>query len=458
MAEESTVKRPRASGEVLDFLLQEFEENQNPSPEQRKTISERTNMTEKAVRIWFQNRRAKLRKLERMGKPVKSPTVSAKPYLIPGSDFSLRLSSYSNLGTGSNLMPIELNEKYCFIDCLSLSVGLWQRIKTGHDDSTLPQQLINLSPFTLNTVMSSVDLMVILLRKNSEVNYFFLAVSNNSKILFRIFYPTSLVLLSLLLDNSVQKESNELRLLLLRRPRFSVYFFNGVNSNLNQWLICDDFSEGQQVSLAFYAPGGTSTPHVLVGNRSSLDFLSNFISEHSTVANAFPSVSSNVNETPQSDFQSRVDEHTVQDVDFQIKHELQSWENTPRSDVDFKVKPPHSETNEKSLDSPTSPHPSSQAENKPEKKKSEYDVFADGETPDFFSTVQTPSSHHIGAHATAEDDHLAQPFDEKKVFTEETYNFLHTDTADTNVHPGDFIVHSPEAAQVDSYIDYGGHY
>ena len=112
---------------------------------------------------------------------------------------------------------------------------------------------------------------------NDEINYFFSAISNNSKILFRIFYPISSVLHSSILDSSLSKENNEMRLNLARKPKFSVYFFNGVNANLNQWSICDDFSEGQQVSSAFYAPGGTSTPHVLVGAKNSLQFLNNYI-------------------------------------------------------------------------------------------------------------------------------------------------------------------------------------
>lgn len=45
MAEESSNKRTRASGEVLEYLLREFDKNQNPTPDQRKEISERTNMS-----------------------------------------------------------------------------------------------------------------------------------------------------------------------------------------------------------------------------------------------------------------------------------------------------------------------------------------------------------------------------------------------------------------------------
>lgn len=299
--ENSSSKRTRASGEVLDFLLQEFDRNHNPSPEQRKEISDKTSMSEKAVRIWFQNRRAKLRKFERMsklgnGKVRKSyggsgltttNGVANGSTAFPATDSihssrsnSLSLHDYISPNHTGNL-PIELNDNYCFIDCSSLSVGSWQRIKSGyHDETALRSNLVNLSPFTLNSTLVTVDLLVILSKKNSEINYFFLAISNNSKILFRIFYPISSILTCSLLDNNINKENNELRLSLSHQPKFSVYFFNGINSNSNQWSICEDFSEGQQVSQAFFSEGGTSIPHVLVGVKNSLQYLNSFILEN----------------------------------------------------------------------------------------------------------------------------------------------------------------------------------
>lgn len=340
MAEESSLKRTRASGEVLDYLLREFENNQTPSPDQRKEISERTNMSEKAVRIWFQNRRAKLRKFERLGKPVKPPQTSGGTHRMLSTTLS-RSNLTTNVSTAAlnanSSMSPELNEKYCFVDCSSLSVGSWQRIKSGqHDWDLLKKSMVNLSPFTLNDVMTNVDLMVILSRKNNEINYFFSAVSNNAKILFRIFYPVSSVLSCTLLDNNFSKENMELRLNLYHKPKFSVYFFNGASSGLNQWSICDDFSEGQQVSLAFYAPGGTLTPHVLVGVKELLDFLHLFVQENSHIKSEEPLFSRTASDQhsaiaadyPQGDFAINPDiptkEMLVLDTPeggFQLKHE-----------------------------------------------------------------------------------------------------------------------------------------
>ncbi|EER30332.1 predicted protein [Candida tropicalis MYA-3404] len=275
-----TQKRIRATGEALEFLISEFQKNANPSPEHRKYISQKACMNEKAVRIWFQNRRAKQRKFERQRLRVNSTGGV--------NDFTTGLMKMSN-----NSIPIQINDKYCFINCSSLSVGSWQRIKTGiFNESLLKNNLINLSPFVLNQVMNNVDLLIILSKKNSELNYFFSAISNNSKILFRIFYPlNSIVKCSVFKNNfnSNLENSSEIRLNLNFQPKFSVYFFNNdsttPNAMQNQWSICDDFSEGQQVSQAYTkvydgAIEENSTPHVLVGSTRALQFLSNYISHY----------------------------------------------------------------------------------------------------------------------------------------------------------------------------------
>lgn len=464
MAEDSSSKRTRASGEVLEYLLREFEQNQNPSPEQRKEISERTNMPEKAVRIWFQNRRAKLRKFERMGKSVQKLATPAS-YGRPNGSMA---SSRSNLSTsismshmnGGMSIPTELNENYCFVDCSSLSVGSWQRIKTGLLESKdLSSSLINLSPFTLNNVMNNVDLMVIMSKKNFEINYFFSAIANNSKILFRIFYPITSIASCSLLDNNIKKDDNELRLNLSYKPKFSVYFLNGVNANLNQWSICDDFSEGQQVSTAFYAPGGTSTPHVLVGLKKSLAFLHTFIRDNVPTqtkdffgTSVLPEVSDagqhspaqmpgsmsnsdagdyEADTTPSVDFHgfahpgAAVDEKgplimsnpSDNKNGFQIQHENE-WHDTPRSD-DFAGRPvsPIGDFDNQSHSSSGSHTSAAQPKYSmrdskiaesiselPEEKKHSNDyseIFT--ESPDFFSTVQTPTSKIAGLQSGAQN-------------------------------------------------------
>lgn len=330
-------KRIRATGEVLNFLILEFEKNPSPSPDRRKFISQQAQMNGKAVRIWFQNRRAKQKKHERSLRQAQSSVSSASSSSSSSSSTTSSLSTAPTTVTDSSSfgkhlashhttfdfiqkhVPIEINDKYSFIDCTSLSVGSWQRIKSGiHKQLLLQNNLINLSPFNLNNVMQQVDLLVLLSRKNHELNYFFLAHANDSKILFRIFYPLSAISHCSLHDNLVQHsdnggndvcDSNELKIHLCHQPKFSVYFFNGLNSSTNQWSICDDFSEGQQVSRAYSSTvdkeykfkdfetttatgeegeddeseeqdeGNSDVPHVLVGSKIALNYLSSYISQ-----------------------------------------------------------------------------------------------------------------------------------------------------------------------------------
>lgn len=278
----SGAKRTRALGEVLDYLLREFDVNHNPPPDQRKLIANHTGMLEKAVRIWFQNRRAKLRKVEKRNKDAN------------GKHF-VGLTSKSV--TALALSPLDINEKYSLVDCLLLSVGLWQRVKTGqHDIDTMRQGFVNLLPFVVNQMMTNVDLLVILSKKNYEINYFFSAITNNLKILFRIFYPVSLVVQCLVLNNhltQLMSNSSELRVVLSAQPKFSVYFFNRNHQNNNQWLICDDFLEGQQVSQAITTSdrGASTTPHVIVGLKLLLLFLNAYILENNQMLALAPPTS-----------------------------------------------------------------------------------------------------------------------------------------------------------------------
>ncbi|ODQ58884.1 hypothetical protein WICANDRAFT_24602, partial [Wickerhamomyces anomalus NRRL Y-366-8] len=55
-------KRRRTSPLELSILQAEFEKGQTPNRTRRLDIAKRVNMTEKAIQIWFQNRRQTLRR------------------------------------------------------------------------------------------------------------------------------------------------------------------------------------------------------------------------------------------------------------------------------------------------------------------------------------------------------------------------------------------------------------
>jgi len=280
---ENTQKRTRASGEVLALLVNEFNKNANPNAQTRKRISEQTGMPERSVRIWFQNRRAKSRKLEKIQANEKED-----PY-------TFGVGSYVSSATRYDNIPLTLNNNYFFIDAKSLTVGSWKRIKSGNlsnDNIFNVKNLSNLSPFSINEIMNnSTDLMIVISRKNFEINYFFSAITDTSKILFRIFYPISLVnncSISISSEGDEPNDSNnnnnnnvcELKLVLNKPPKFAVYFSQAMAQNINQWSICDDFSEGHQVNDAFI--GGSGLPHVFTGLEQSLKFMNSFILDYNS--------------------------------------------------------------------------------------------------------------------------------------------------------------------------------
>lgn len=457
-------KRTRASGEVLNYLLREFETNHNPSAEQRKEISDRTNMSEKAVRIWFQNRRAKMRKNERQGRQSESIDSSR--------------SNSVNVRERRKYLSFDLNDKYCFIDCTSLSVGSWQRVKSGyHEESALKQDLINLSPFTVNKVMENFDLLVIVSKKNLEINYFFSAMSENSKILFRIFYPIASILSCSLLDNNIDKECSEVRVTLSHQPKFSVNFYNGVNSSSNQWSICSDFSEGQQVSSAH---GDSAIPHVLVGTKDSICFLNDFILEknqqHQANYMINDTVSPSINQVEHMDSINQPESHyfSNQNSDEEMREDDFNYDAVEETGINPSV-PIWNADNElkanglsllgqfTSNTSPVSLGSDITNQKKPEINSFHYNEMFSANTPDFLNSSATPniilsttpgnmdedsrSNQHVHNHSPYQNVTNNEPFE--PVPTDQTFDF-----PVVNEYSGlDHSNHSP-ADNLDSFIDY----
>jgi hypothetical protein len=325
-------KRTRASGEILDYLMNEFLKNSNPTTLMRKEISSKTGMPERSVRIWFQNRRAKARKMEKLNqKDSNNPDsnnndiqdineLDKENTLINDinnneddrntKDLELNLTknNMKNALSKMNTLPIEINGKYHLIECKSLSVGNWQRIRSGYVKSESLKKLNNLSPRLLSEIMSTTDLLVILSKKDQELNYFFSGVFQNEKVLFRIFYPIVNILKCSLLNqtqsmNNVENYNNDYTETLLQvelgaSPQFAVFFSRDPSTgeeNANQWSICEDFSEGQQVATAYIGEGGTNLPHILSDDLGRLKYLSTLISSLNKLETTSNSSSNNNN-------------------------------------------------------------------------------------------------------------------------------------------------------------------
>lgn len=347
----SQQKRSRASGEMLDYLMSEFAKHPNPSAQTRKEISVKTGMPERSVRIWFQNRRAKARKMvklnqkdpqnsqliQHMGQNLNSnlgtetQNISSRssfsnispldgPRNYPDNPGSNPINSYDHHNNSEknndynnqqqdmtsalnkmNNLPLEIKGKYYLIECKGLSVGTWQRIRAGYVKTDSLDRLNNLSPKVISEIMKSTDLIVILSKKDQELNYFFSGSFNNERVLFRIFYPVMSILKCSLLNQTQQMINNsnnrnknnnqennnlqqqfepngsELHLELGASPQFAVHLFSANSANSNQWSICEDFSEGQQVANAFMGPGGTGQPHILNDDIGRLTYLNTLI-------------------------------------------------------------------------------------------------------------------------------------------------------------------------------------
>ncbi|KAH3667979.1 hypothetical protein OGAPHI_001733 [Ogataea philodendri] len=302
-------RRSRASGEILSLLVAEFNRNSNPNTNVRKDIASRTGMTERSVRIWFQNRRAKARKMEKLYQNNGSLHLTDSNARDPQSEPLVKDTQIQNHSHDASMpkrkIEIEINERYSLIDCVSVSVGPWQRIRSGYLDPDSLREVPNLSPRVVYDLMNTTDLLIMLSKKDHELNYFFSGVFQNEKVLFRIFFPLATVLTCSLLNyrtqNSEQREATadsteQVQLQLAAPPKFAVHFLKDLTTGKehhNQWSMCEDFSEGQQVVAAFVGEGGTEIPHILTGSLEFLQYLNTFIGTATKVGrpSSFPAPS-----------------------------------------------------------------------------------------------------------------------------------------------------------------------
>lgn len=392
----SRLRRQRAKGETLNILKREFEKNQSPSIQQRKSLSERIGMTEKSVTIWFQNRRAKLKKKKlkeeqerarnknknknyknknRNSKKLKRNNSNRSDSDGYNSESDSDSSSNNNYSYGNSSsynsdnnscssttdnssdnqmdsddsdsrsnstsfcrrvalfdnIPLNINKDYYLMDICSLTVGTWNRMKSGSltkKKLKLVKNLRNLSPRSINDIMSNMtDFLVIISKKNFEINYFFSATTKNNNILFRVFFAIDSITncsLSLESDDIINSNHNthdnnsnsnqasskssrgsdskrsiqnladmngnefgELKITVDKSPNFAVYFSEDkLMESTNQWSICEDFSEGKQVNDAYI--GGSNLPHVLKGLQDSLRFMNSLILDYKSTNQVLP--------------------------------------------------------------------------------------------------------------------------------------------------------------------------
>ena len=342
--------RSRIPRGTLDILLKEFQINSSPNSSDRKRIAAQCNIEEKRVRIWFQNKRAKLKKLQNSIQN-NNENFGNENYNTLQQQNQAGNTYDPNYGIFEDKFEIEplfdnvpwgLNHNYHFIDSSSVSVGGWKRLKNGHlsnedengveiDNShvmELVTNLSNLSPRSIDSIMGdATDLLLIISKKNNEINYFFSAIADDRRILFRVFFPIyTVVNCSISVskerpdtgmesdnnnnnnnknlntpdksdskknygneakdeededeDDENEEELSQLSLMLNKPPKFAVYFTDGDENDDNQWNICDDFSEDKQVSMSFM--GSYEIPHIITGLEDSLKKMNSLILEYNS--------------------------------------------------------------------------------------------------------------------------------------------------------------------------------
>ncbi|KAI8350702.1 Homeodomain-like protein, partial [Mortierella sp. GBAus27b] len=55
-------RRRRLTTEESDFLLQQFGMNERPTAQEREGFAKHLNLDRRTIQVWFQNRRAKLKR------------------------------------------------------------------------------------------------------------------------------------------------------------------------------------------------------------------------------------------------------------------------------------------------------------------------------------------------------------------------------------------------------------
>ncbi|THU83409.1 homeobox-domain-containing protein, partial [Dendrothele bispora CBS 962.96] len=111
-------KRCRVTPEQLIHLQRYFTSDRSPTAARRREISELLGMEERQTQIWFQNRRAKAKTLDRM--------LSNRP----GADTPSDTPNFVNTADMDLYNLVHEDEPITLIPCTDLSIGTWRRIAT----------------------------------------------------------------------------------------------------------------------------------------------------------------------------------------------------------------------------------------------------------------------------------------------------------------------------------------
>lgn len=78
MSSSSSKKRTRASPEQLAILEETFQNNTSPNSKMRELLGEKLGMNERSIQIWFQNRRAKVKLMQKRAQSPHDPHAAMR--------------------------------------------------------------------------------------------------------------------------------------------------------------------------------------------------------------------------------------------------------------------------------------------------------------------------------------------------------------------------------------------
>ncbi|ORY03276.1 homeobox-domain-containing protein, partial [Basidiobolus meristosporus CBS 931.73] len=124
-------KRTRATPEQLAILEDAFMTNTSPNSKVREALAERIKMSERSIQIWFQNRRAKVKLMQKRTHLLQQEAISRQSMSAPTTPNApltdgIHLFSCDTLGVGTwRRMAITKNDLLCYFN-LSEKKMSWQ--------------------------------------------------------------------------------------------------------------------------------------------------------------------------------------------------------------------------------------------------------------------------------------------------------------------------------------------
>ncbi len=120
-------KRNKCTPEQLRSLEAFFEKNRNPTGRIRLELSRKLRMPERSVQVWFQNRRAKVKTIERRG-DAGSDSGRKKSYSLRTDDKSAYRGGGSGMSSRSSRDAGDPTPSVTAIPTSALCIGTWRRV------------------------------------------------------------------------------------------------------------------------------------------------------------------------------------------------------------------------------------------------------------------------------------------------------------------------------------------